>query len=279
MKIALLSITVLTLSFTTSCGQTTTEIVDEIAERNLVEHEIVGFSAQRSENYKNFEKLKKTANLFSLVELTAHRNSVVSCYAAWALIDKGYSDLPSIFSQFLKTDRSVETFSGCIMSTDNLSSSFYSRFWHQTKDKKGNQILQTLDSLIIYDNRPGWHLLERALKNRLYPRRYNQRIATLAFEEGYTDAISYLSNWYKAEYKEEIQQVLIKRLLNTEFSNLDVNIYYETVAELLDHNDDNIKQVVMEKLRDDRNWENDKEKFLILFKQHSIHERMLYKSP
>ncbi|MFT4876172.1 MAG: hypothetical protein ACI8ZQ_001629 [Bacteroidia bacterium] len=277
MKFSTSLIIVFIASITSSCGQTVDETVKEIAAINEVQSEHIGYSGQLSDNYMNFEILKKNADTKTLLNLIDHKNSVVSCYASWALIDQDYLDLPSIFSKYLYSDKTINTFSGCIKSEDNLSSEFYHRFWNKTDNKETNKSLITIDSLIIYHNQPNWLLLLRALENRAYPKTYNERIATLAFEKGYKEAISYLSNWYKAEYKEEIRKALLKYLKKTNFTDIGTIPYYDTVADLLKFNDNEIKQIVIKKLKTDRHWEYDKEKFKFLLDEYYIYQSDLEK--
>jgi hypothetical protein len=272
MKITSILIIALVVSISTACGQSLDNIVRKIADLNEVQYEHVGIAGQPSENYQNFEKLKEKADIPTLLELTENKNPVVSCYASWALIDKEYSDLATIFSKYLNSDKSVATFSGCIKSEDNLSSEFYHRFWNKTTDKRTNQTLVKLDSLILYNDNPYWLLLTRTLENRVYPKSYNQRIAILAFDKGYKEAIFYLSNWYKAEYNDQLRHALVKYLKNTNFKDVGTTPYYETVAELLKFNDEKIKETVIEKLKKDRHWEYDKEKFKFLLDQYYIYQ-------
>jgi hypothetical protein len=257
---------------TSACGQTIANIVDKISEINEVQSEHVGVAGQPSENYMNFEKLKEIASINTLIKLTEHKNPVVSCYASWGLIDKGYTELPSIFSKYLNSEEKVVTLNGCIISEDELSSEFYHRFWNKTIDKKLNLTLQKLDSLILYDSEPNWLLLKRALENRVYQKQYRRRITSLAFVQGYEDAIFYLSNWHKAEYRQDIQTALLKNLKNNNFKDAGTTAYFKTVAELLKFNDDDIKEIVVKKLRKDRHWEYEKEKFKFLLDQYYIYQ-------
>lgn len=259
------------------CGQNIDSIVSKIAKIDEVQYEFIGLAGKASENYSNFLNLKKNTDNETLLKLIDHKNPVVSCYAGWALIDKDYQNLPSIFSKFLKSDKSVRTFSGCIISENNLSSEFYHRIWGKTEDKKSNQLLETLDSLIIYSNNPDWLLLTRALENRVHPKEYNNQIANLAFKENYKEAIIYFSNWYKAEYKEQIQKALLKYLKRTNFRSVGTSAYYNIVDELLKFNDNEITDLVIEKLKKDRHWEYSKDKFKYLLEEYNIYESDLKK--
>ena len=272
MKVTSPIICILIVLITNACGQPTDKVVQEIAAINEVQSEHVGFAGMKSENYQNFEKLKAEASIQTLLELTEHDNPVVSCYAGWGLIDKKYSDLSVLFSNYLSADKSVLTFKGCNKFESNLTNEFYNRFWNKTKDKRTNKILIALDSLVIYHDKPQWLLLIRALENRVHPKAYNQRIATLAFDEGYEEAIFYLSNWYKAEYHDQLQQAFLKHLENANFKEVGTTSYYETVAELLKFNDEKILSAVIEKLKKDRHWESDIERFKFIFDQYYIYQ-------
>jgi hypothetical protein len=277
MKKTSVFIIALIVSVGTICGQTLEEIVAQIAEINEVQFMNVGYAGVFSDNYSNFEQLKEKADLQALIKLTNHENPVVGCYAGWGLIDKGYSDLGSIFSGFLNSGKRVTTFSGCIKSTSSLSDVFYHRFWNDTDDKETNTTLQKLDSLIIYHDKPCWLLLSRALENRVYEKSYNHRISTLAFDQGYREAIFYLSNWYKAEYKNELRKALIKYLKNTNFENVGTTPYYQTVEELLKFNEEEIREMVIKKLKKDRHWENAQERFKFLLDDYYIYQLDLEK--
>ena len=194
----------------TACRKSTEEIVQNMAGINMVQAERIGFGGEKSRNYQNFEKLKKRVDNSTLLQLVNHENAVVSCYASWALVDREYPDLAAIFNKFLKENKKVTTFSGCIFSSDYVSNEFYHHYWAKVENKESDKTLTTLDSLIIYQNNPDWLLLRRALENRVYPKTYNPQISFLAFEQGLSEAIFYLSDWFKEDYKDEIFESLIK---------------------------------------------------------------------
>ena len=272
MKIYSIFITSLIISITSVYGQSVKQIVNKISKIDEVQYEHVGIAGILSENYINFENLKKKADIDTLLKLSENENNVISCYAIWGLIDKKYSDILSILAKYINSDKKVKTFNGCIKSEDNLSNEVYNRFWNKTTNKVENKTLMSLDSLIIYNNKPYSFLLSRALKNRVYPKIYNQRIAVLAFDKENKDAIFYLSNWYKAEYINQIREALIKYLNNTDFKNIGINTYYETINELLKFNDDKLVTIILEKLNKDKSWKPAEEKFKFLLYHYSIYE-------
>ena len=62
-------------------------LVKAIETRNMLMNDAVGFSGEKPEQYRNFEKLLKAASKNDLLRLTRHRHGVVRCYAVWGLIN------------------------------------------------------------------------------------------------------------------------------------------------------------------------------------------------
>lgn len=250
-----------------------TTIVEQIAKINEVQEEHVGFAGTESENYINFKQLKEIATTEELVQLTDYKNATVACYASWALADKSYPDLKTIFQKFISQDKQVETFSGCIKSQDNISSELYHRHWNSVDDTKRptDKILLELDSIVIYSKTPYWLLLNRAMENRIYQEPYKSQISILAFNNGYKQAILYLCNWHKAEYADKIKTALLKYLNETEFKNTGTTDYYKTVEELFKFNDPEIRKAIIAKMKKDRHWEMEKERFKYLFSDNYIY--------
>jgi len=248
-------------------------IINRIAKINEVQGEHVGLGGSKSKNYKNFEQLKEIATTGELVLLTNNKNPTVACYASWALADKSYLDLSVIFNKFITQDRQVETSSGCIESKDNISSELYHRYWNSIDDQKKStdKILIQLDSIVLYSHNPYWLLMTRALENRVYQEPYKRQIVFLAFKQGNRDAIFYLCNWHKAEYAEKIKTGLVKYLKRTNFKNTGTTDYYKTVEELFKFNDSEIIKVVIAKMKKDRYWEMDKERFKYLLEDNDIY--------
>jgi hypothetical protein len=262
------------LSVNISFGQTKelTKLVDEIARINEVQHEYIGLGSQ-SENYKNYNQLKEISTTAELVLLTDNKNDVVACYASWALADKSYPDLKTIFQKFISQDKQVKTFSGCIKSKDNISSVLYHRYWNSVDYTKRpiDKILLELDSIVLYCKKPDWLLLKRAMKNRIYQEPFKSQISILAFDKGYNEAILYLCNWHKAEYADKIKTALLKYLNETEFKNTGTTDYYSTVEELFKFKDPKIRNAIIIKMKKDRRWEMEKERFNYLLKDNNIY--------
>lgn len=247
-------------------------IVDKIAKINEVQEEHVG--GYESRNFKNFKQLKEIATTEELVLLTDNKNATVACYASWALADKSYPKLSVIFNKFIKHDRQVETFSGCLKSQEYISSQLYHRYWKYIDDikKPTDKILIQLDSIVLYSQNPYWLLMTRAMENRVYQEPYKGQIAILAFEQGNRDAIYYLCNWHKAEYADKIKIALVKYLNKTAFKNTGTTDYYRTVEELFKFKDPTIRKLIIAKMKKDRHWEMEKDRFKYLLEDNYIYD-------
>jgi hypothetical protein len=200
--------------------------------------------------------------------------AVVACYASWALVDNGYPDLKTIFQKFILQDRRVETFSGCTISKDNISSELYHRYWNSMNNSKRltDKILFELDSIVIFSKNPDWLVLKRALENRVYVEPYKTQISIMAFDYGQKEAIFYLCNWHKAEYTTKIKEALIKYLNETEFENTGTEDYYKTVEELFEFNDPEIRKTIIAKMKKDRFWTWEKGRFRRLLQDNNIYD-------
>ncbi len=142
------------------------EIVSNISSINVVQSKHIGMGGTESENYKNYLKLRETATIKELLELTDNKNSVVACYAAIALADTSYQDLKTIFKKFLFNQRYVETQSGCIGMTQKIYYEVYAKYWSKVEVslKSTDKILFQLDSLAMKSK--DTFLQSLAIKNR-----------------------------------------------------------------------------------------------------------------
>lgn len=263
---------ILLLLFNLVWSQDTDKIIKRFIQADEVQYEFVGYL--KSELYQDFEKLRDNSDLEYLVELTAHKNSIVKCYASWALADRDYPQIDEVLKSFLAKDDTFTMHTADMKDFESLSVSLYHRYWNRLnpQEKEKDEKIQKLDSIILYSPNTDWLLTLRAFDNRIYPRSFHPRIEELAFDEHNQSAIFYLSNWYKAEYHQELKTALIEYLNKTEFENVGVGEYYQVILELLNFRDEKIEAVVVNKLRTDFHWENDRQRFISLLHDHSIYE-------
>lgn len=207
----------------TSLAQSIDSLVIQIAEVNVVYAKHVGRSGSDSKQYQRYQKLLSKASIPDLLALTNHKNKAVKCYAGWGLIDKGYSEVDIVFEKFLKKNKKVEIFKGCLKGKDWIASSFYHKYRNKVSRKKDNVItvkddgqLFKMDSIILYTKNIDWQFLHAALKNRIYPTSFLSQINRQAFKYQSLSAIEYLFKNHLEDHKENIQDALVKYLKKRE---------------------------------------------------------------
>ncbi len=206
----------------TSC-QNIPSLVDSIAKENTIECEAVGLTGRKSNIYKNFEKLKRSASKKKLIQLINHDSLSVVGYSSYALIDKKLVNPSELLTKFINKKESVSTFCGCLMDRKSISSLIYHRYWntrieYPNEEDFDNFIindskeLKKMDSIILFSKEPDRILLIRALENRVYPKKYKSKIEDWAFNNGNFFALKYvLTNLYDGNQK-RIEFSLIKYL-------------------------------------------------------------------
>jgi hypothetical protein len=249
-----------------------TNLVSKIANSKSVSNCEIGISGTESEGCRNFKLLKKIATINELVNLTENKNKIIACYAGWALLDTLYPNIKTIMRNFISDDKQLTLVGGCEVMTQNLSELLYYRYWNNVDiiKRPDDKLLLVLDSVIIYNENSSWELLNRALENRIYQEPFKTQISKLAFEKNKRLALQYLCKWYRAEYSNKIKIALVEYLVNTEFKYREIDVYYEIVDELLKFNDPEIRKGIIKKLKRDRYWENDKERFKYLLTKNYI---------
>lgn len=181
-------------------------LVEKIEKHNQLESKHVGIAGIITDQYLNFEKLKKKATTAELLELLNHKNNVVKGYSSWALVDNKYPKLVTIFSKFLETEEKVTAQDGCIVSDEELSDEFYYRIFYQHfKNKISEQDslfflaqIKQLDSVILYKEKET-SLLSNALENNNANPKTYQRIKHLALKVKNIEAIKALAIYQKKE--------------------------------------------------------------------------------
>ncbi len=263
------------ICFCSAKSQTTKDIVKRIAKINIVEVEGANISKE-NENYTNFRILRERATTPELVELLEHQNSVVNVYSSYSLIDRSYDEIPRIYKKFLENDKFVETQKGCNGGQDKVSSEIYHHYWNSVsyEARETDKVLNVLDSITLYSENSDWLLILRALENRVYPKSYNKQIEFLAFEKNNRDAIFYLLNWYKAEYRNQLENALLTYLEQTKFEDVGVTQYYDTIEEIFKFRNEVNKEKIVVKLKNDEFWKIHKSLFIGLLQKNGIYENM-----
>lgn len=274
MNTYLKSIYVCILLFTQhlSSGQQLENILKEIRATNEVHCEGIGFAGEKSKQYINYENLAKIATIADLLELTNDSNGVVNCYATWALMEKHYNEVPTIFSKSLRNNKEIAVFCGCEKYPSTLSEEIYFRY--RSLKGRDETVMRAIDNLVLYSDNSGWLPVHFALESRVYPPVYNKRLEHLAFKMLNRDAIFYLKMHLAHSYQSKIKSALLQYLHKTDFSKTGTTDYFDIVAALLEYRDKNVNKIIFNKLKKDTHWENDYGKFYGLFGEYKLEKKL-----
>ena len=195
-----------------SCQKQDNNIIQQIAERNVIETEFVGLG--ESEQYKRYQTLKKTNSKKELTQLLNHENATVNTYAAMALMDNKAINPVELVKEFMKSDQEVATFSGCIASNSTILTEIYYHYWNTcfenpTADMLERKIvdtkeLQEIDSLLLVAIKIPDDLYIPILENRVYSPILYERILELATINKNFHAMKYVHKHLKMEHKAEL---------------------------------------------------------------------------
>jgi hypothetical protein len=157
--------------------KTTHQIINEIQSINILMSGSIGYAGKRPKQYDNFTRLKGTATIDELINLTNHPNPTVRCYAFWALAYNPKINLFPIILDHINDDEMVETQFGCIGGDEPVGDFFISVVTPNQIDLNPNKLdstqISTLDSILIYSSNNLWAksaAINRAEPNEsLYP--------------------------------------------------------------------------------------------------------------
>lgn len=192
------------MPFFVQCQSNVTKgIIKEISKEDQIHDSYVGLGGVMTDHYLNFVKLRDHATMDDLVNLTKSKNKVVACYAAWALCDKKYNNIESIFEYFLNKNQSVKVSRGCIIGKDKISSEVYHRIFNAkylSPDWRRDSIYYTsklslLDSIILYNKNSTRLLIHRALDAKQPKLENYSQIKKLAFRKKNEDALIALAKF------------------------------------------------------------------------------------
>lgn len=180
------------------------KLIQKIEIENILDYKAVGIAGEKTEQYENFEELKKIATTEELLQILKSKNTVVKGYASWALADKKYINLSEILDDFITNKFTVRNQNGCIIDTNDLSLVFNQRVYYQyiyTDLSKSDSLffenqIQKSNEVIINKLNSGF-LFERALlSNRKNPKTYD-KIRNLALNQRNNKAIKAFGEYQK----------------------------------------------------------------------------------
>jgi hypothetical protein len=283
---------IFSLTISLCFSQTKEQLIDSIIKVNRVESDCVGFGCMVSPQYKRFQKLKKKLSDNELIELSKHENPTIRTYASIELIQSNKGNVPELLSAELKKNEMVETFEGCLMGIDPVSSMIYHEYWNKIRIEasrkiKGNNYeqelamkkmlandltMEKLDSLIIYtDKEVYWLLYDRTFENRKHRESYLPRIEELAFNKNNAYAFDYLKKYYSTEYSSQLDNYLRTEFPKAKFQTDNEVFYLHSFIEtLLERKNEEFKKIAISKLRTEKVWKERKGWFNTTLKKHGI---------
>ena len=103
-------------------------LANKIASGKIVCGANVGYDGQEPKQWVDFLKLKSLATENELIKLTENHNSVIRCYAFKALVMNKSSKAFEILFKHLTDNSKVDTFYGCIQSTELVADEFFGNY-------------------------------------------------------------------------------------------------------------------------------------------------------
>ncbi len=273
-------------------SQTKEQLIDSIIKVNRVESDCVGIGCMVSPQYTRFQELKKKLSDKELTDISKHDNPTIRTYASIELIQSGKGNVPKLLSAELLKNEEVETFEGCIMDIEQISSIIYHEYWNKIRLEasqriKGDNyeqdlamkkalatdlIMEKLDSIIIYsDKEVYWLLYDRTFENRKHKDSYLPRIEELAFDKNNSYAFEYLKKFYQSEYSEKLEKYLSTDFPKVKFQTENELVYLHLFTKiLLDSKNDNYKNIAVEKLKSIEDWKGKSGWFKTTLKKYGI---------
>jgi hypothetical protein len=204
---------IVSLTISLCFSQTKEQLMDSIIKVNRVESDCVGYGCKVSPQYQRFQNLKEKISDKELAELSKHKNPTIRTYTYIELIQSEKGNVPELLSTEIQKNEMVETFEGCIISVDPISSIIYHEYWNKIRIEalrkiEGNNYqqdvamknilatdmtMEKLDSIIIHSDKDVyWLLYSRAFENRKHKESYLPIIEKLAFKRNNSYAFEYL---------------------------------------------------------------------------------------
>lgn len=124
-----------------------------------------------------------------------------------------------------------------------------------------------MDSIVLYSKGAYWLLLTRALENRVYPTRFNKRIAELAFRE---------NGWMRCTISTAMQggrsRTILRSALAAQLQKqmLWPSEYLDVATMVLGFDDPVLQDKLLKRMKSKDNWKHSKAEFEALFAQYGI---------
>lgn len=280
------------LSINLGFSQTKQQLINSIVKVNSLQSNCIGIGCSESKQFKNFQLLKNMLSDEELFALSKHKEPVIRAYVAIEMIESQKGSVVDLLSTELTKGEDVETFRGCIISQLPLSFIIYNHYLNKIRieamQKNGGNnyeqdiaykkavatdiAMQQLDSLVLFSKQQEASLLYHyVFENRKYKENYLTRIEELAFQENEMSAFRYIKEYHIATHSTQIENYFKHNFLKADFSAgekvFDLFWFIET---LLKSNNEDHRQLAIQKLATDAVWKKRSWKFQELLKKYGI---------
>jgi hypothetical protein len=163
-------------------------------------------------NYETFLSIKKNGTRQEIELLLKHEDPKIRSYSFWALRDKKFPILPTLFS-FVNDTAMVETSFGCLGNIETVGEFCYWKIWEKNAFEKRDTCYLTnaeIDSLNVYvlKENANKYLIEKILFQYAMPERTYSMIKERALQNTNSSYAVALARYQKQDDKRFIEYLL-----------------------------------------------------------------------
>ncbi len=246
---------------------------------NFNEDKFYSSNATNSNNYYNFEKLKRLLSQEELVDLADNPNKVLRLYSLRERI-WNYDptiDIKKVFLNELKRKDTIQTISGCLIGYDITYSIVYHDYWNAVRSKalensknateseedrianaallNDKRMLETNEAIIGLDCDLYWLIYDRVFDGLIYDKKLNPAIANLAYKYNNRYAFEYLKKRYPDDYA-NIEKDYYTNIFPYADFETDNGVFYllDFAKRAFEINNQEYIDIVLKKLRESKTW-------------------------
>lgn len=212
------------VSYSQEISKRIQQVVDKIEEDNMYKSSAIGYAGERTKQWDRFVKLKKNATDEELIILTNHKSPAVKCYSFHALAERKNQKTFEILLNHLKDTDVVETFQGCIVSSQSVGDFFLDVVtpnYISLSTYKLNKVQKnTVDSILLFDAEIKLAAKSYLLESINPKAIFYTRIKEIYEKENSKSALIAISKYQKQEDKELIAKWLTKEKTNDQYYGL-----------------------------------------------------------
>lgn len=129
--------------------------------------------------------------------------------------------------RLLNVKRKLYSENACLIGDLQSSEIYYNEYLKKVDEGvvKTDKVLNKLDSISIMSDHTTAYVLNQALRHRIYPESFHNRIEYLAFRKQNPYVLLYLSKHFRNRYQDQLQKSIISYFKDTDsYTNQDFSI-------------------------------------------------------